>query len=128
MKVETKTPQQKVTGSLPDTLGPASLSRSLPGGGSACPALAAWRLWGVVAEAPPLVSRCPLPGSGPAAPAAVAKGTSGPSCRTCSPGAAFTVLEAAVFYQNEEGKATTFLFRVFSQIYRNLAFICLFIF
>lgn len=42
--------------------------------------------------------------------------------------AVFTVLEAAVLYQNRKGKATTFLFRFFSQIYRIIAFICLFIF
>lgn len=43
-------------------------------------------------------------------------------------GAELTTLEAAALYQNRKGKATTFFIQNFSQIYRIIAFICLFVF
>lgn len=74
------------------------------------------------------MSRCPSPGPSPRwrlpAPSREPRAS---RAALGSPVAAFAVPEAAVLYLNKKGNATTFLFRVFSQIYRIIAFICLFI-
>lgn len=129
--MEAEIPQQKVDWEPPpsDTLGPTSPSRRLPGGAAPAPGggFTEAPLWGRRGQGPSSEGSS-VRGPPARANAASADRTSCPAGHTRAPVAVFTVLEAAVFDQDKKGKATTFLFRVFSQIYRIIAFICLFIF
>lgn len=139
-KNENQTPQQKVTGRPPrGALDPGSLFREAPGGSaSVAPPASPQPLCVVSGEqrvspscrpSRPQHRRPPHRLCSGCAWASAREPRAHPACHTCPLVGVFTVLEATVLYQNRKGKATTFLVRFFfSQIYRIIAFIYLFIF